>query len=248
MLNKFYIALVVCIGLLVLCNNMAVVAETQGSDEITVVEMDEVQEKYYNRVFSLSVRPTTSSAYKDRFIYSFDVSEDEKCALFFDNAMVVVMDSDGNVESVLKFNDDLLDVRVPSDVALKWDDGNLKLNQMDNAICTFTTDGKIIDITKIETTRYSLPKTPYKMVNGYEYKIYCNTPFFRYFNGERYNMLLKIKGDSKAVLFESKRVLPETTIFVIVWIILFVAFASFIILLHIPRFRKARDGSSVLKN
>ena len=227
-MNKNTITFVVCFLLIIVvfCVNVSAL----GNNDIEKAELEPSKKEYYIDEFSIERLENTSKEHEDNFIYSFDVSKDEKCAVLFDDATVVVFNSDATVENILKFNDDIFEVRTPSKTIIRWNEDTLELIMSYDVMCTFTSDGEIIDINGYETELHSSPQTNELTVNKNTYAIKYSNPFIHFLGGERYDLLIRTNNNNEEqILFSTQRALPNVTVFVFVIIIAIITFVIFVL-------------------
>jgi len=238
-LSVFIFALLICIFCFPVCAQ-----DKNTSDWLTTTEMTESEKDYYINDFYITPKDNASHFFTDSFIYSFDVSEEHKCAVYFDNAVVAVFNSDGTVEKVLKFNDNILNTKVPSDVKIRWNKNNLELIMGYGVMCVFSVDGDIIDVFNYETELRSLPKPTEITVEKCTYKIDYSNIFVHFLGGNRYDTLTKTNASGEStVLFKSERNSPSVAISVFVFIILFNLFVAVVLFKTFSK-RKERQGKT----
>ena len=227
---KSKLSVLICVFLILIFCFPVCAQNENTSDWLTTTEMTESEKDYYINDFNITPKNKDSKIFVDSYIYSFDVSEEHKCAVYFDNAVVAIFNSDGTVEKVLKFNDNILNTKVPSDVKIRWNKNNLELIMGYGVMCVFSVDGDIINVFNYETELRSLPKPTEITVEKCTYKIDCSNIFVHFLGGNRYDTLTKTcsSGES-SVLFKSERNFPSVTIFVFAFIILFILFVSVVL-------------------
>jgi hypothetical protein len=211
----------------------------------TNFELSEIKENknYYLDLFSIKSLDNESDIYKDRFFYSFDVSDNGDCAVFFDNAVVVITDSNCAVKKVLQFNEEILNVKIPQTL-IRWNEENLELIMGYHVLCIFTPDGEIVDIYnyKSSSSILSIPSQFFASENTYTAS-YRNI-FVHFLGGNRYDTLTRtdIVGNER-VIFQCDRKLPNVTIFFIMFLTIWHIAALFVVM-KVKRRQRKRQGTA----
>lgn len=164
---------------------------------------------------SLSFVGTNTKHFKDAFVFSFDVSSNNECALLFDNGTIVIYDSDGNVYSVMKFNKDVMRTKT-RDPIIKWNGENLEFITGYGITYHFTKKGQILDVWRFQ--EFGDIPNPKKIVyDSYVYEMKNNNKVTDLLGFGNYNMFAKTADDgTETVLFESESNLPFVAILLIV--------------------------------
>ncbi|MEE1197770.1 MAG: hypothetical protein U0K54_01315 [Acutalibacteraceae bacterium] len=197
----------------------AYASENEQATDITLIEMTPEDKEYYLKEFTVESVSTDATIYEKNFIYSFDVSDTGDCAIFFDNAAVVIMDSDGNLKKVIKFDERLLEVMSRSDTVIRWNGNNLDLIMSYDVLCAFTVDGEIIDVFNYETDVLHVPKPDKITVNEDVYSMKYSNILVLFPGGNRYDMLIKTNASGEKVLFDSQKALPNGVVSIFAYII-----------------------------
>ena len=243
--KKIVLLILVLVLILIFSINVFAVNIDKELD-ITLVEMENKDKEYYLNKLSLEVIDENSETlknnfnryeevsdiYKRNFIYCFDVSEDGKCVVFFDNDTVVIFGEDGNVEKVLKFKATLRSTsNAKSSVQILWNENNLWLLDGEDYLCIFTTEGKIIDVYNYESQKsLNFPFFKKVTVKDNTYKMEYSNFLAHFFGGNKYDILTKtnILGE-KNILFDSQKTFPNSAIPPILFIIIFNAILLFVL-------------------
>lgn len=218
-----YIAFIILIVAFCIFSCVFSVSGAYAPEDTTIVEMSEESLSYYQKEFSLSKRGLNYKDYENQLFFSFDVSADEKIALLFNDATVVVSDKNGKVENVLKFDEDILNTTVRS-AAIKWNGDNLELMLGYDVACVFSIDGHVLDIWQYEAERSTIPNPSKLTVSENTYQMRASNFFIRFLSGGNgsYDKLIKISADgNEKILFESNKKLPAETVFLVVFILIF---------------------------
>lgn len=174
------------------------------------------EEEILERTNRLSLRSleTSSESYKNKFVFSFDVSEDEECVMLFNNAIIVVCDSEGNTTNVLKFNKDVIQTR-ERDAIIKWSGENLELVLEYGITYYFSTNGELLDVWRYEgVSDISNPQSI--TCNGHVYKLKNNNTVSDLLGAGDHSMLVKESSNgTETIIFKSTASLPFTaTLFI----------------------------------
>lgn len=161
--------------------------------------------------FIVEISNTNVNPYTDRFIYNFDVSETGKCALFLDDATVLILNVDGSVENIVRFDDNILKGRrSPSNNIIRWDDNKLELMIGGGDFCRFTEEGQIIEVGKHEVEGTFFEKQESVRIGEYTYAISCSNVLLRLVGGSRYDLLTRIdEQGNREILFQSDKQFPS---------------------------------------
>lgn len=243
-MKKTFISIAFCIIFVCLGSFSALAQDGSNASNYTLIEMDEDEKKEYISRFNLTTLSTSTDIYKDKFLYAFDVSSKEKCALFFDNAAVVIMDSEGKVEKVLKFSDEIISsTRSPSSVCVRWKGENLELIGVYDKICVFTPEGEIIEFYNYETQYGAFQRSPAKIsVNGNTYELKYSNALLHFWFGNRYDLVIKTTtAGTERILFDCERALPKIKGFDLLFAIVFNTAMLFLIL-KIVKSKKQTKG------
>ena len=219
---KRIIKLLVCIICLacIFCVNVWA-AESEQTSDITPIEMTPEDKEYWLKEFAIKSVSTDATIYEKNFIYSFDVSDTGDCAIFFDNAAVVIIDTNGNLKKVIKFNKKLLEVMSRSDTVIRWNENNLDLMMSYDVLCTFTVDGEIIDVFNYETDALHVSKPKEITVNEDVYTMKYSNFLVHFLGGNRYDMIIKTNANGETVIFDSQKALPNDVSSLLAFIIVF---------------------------
>ena len=187
------------------------VSGAYAPEDTAIVEMSEESLAYYQKSFSLCKRSTNHNDYEDELFFSFDVSDDEKIAVLFRDATVVIFDKDiFNTKS-----------RV---AAIKWNGDNLEIMFGYGVACLFSTDGRVLDIWKYESERSTIPNPSEITVSEDTYLMKASNFFIRFLSGGTgsFDKLIKASADgNERILFESSKKLPGEAIFLIAFVLVF---------------------------
>lgn len=207
--------------------------------EITRIEMSESEQIKYRNEFSIEVKSTDYSGYKNSHIFNCDVSDDGRSVLFLEDATVIVLDPEGEVEHILKFRDEILNVQTASGVAVFWKEDSIELLMSYDIACNFTVDGELLDIYKYESNRSVLPKNKSITVGEYNYRMKHSNFLVGLLSGQRYDRFVRTSEQGEEILFDSEALLPSIGYFIIVWCLGMTGFGV-LILVKTKNYRKKR--------
>ena len=192
------------------------------SSTIRIKELDKSKKDYYINEFSTINATYEMKELEENFIYSFDVSKDQKCAVFLDNAVVAVIDSDGQLDKTISFSETIINTKKSSDTVIRWNGENIDLLMSYGIICSFTTEGKIIDIVAYETDLTSLPKPEKITVGDYVYELKYSNFMTHFLGGNRYDTITRsYRSNDEEIVFKSSKTIPDVIIGLFVFVGLF---------------------------
>lgn len=224
--------------LFVLLSLSMVAFAAEEEPTIRFYPLDEEGTARYMEYFSLA-EVQNYSGYTKQFIYCFDVSSEGECVVFFDDATVVIMDSNGEAQRVLRFKKDILETRTPSEVSIHWEDGNIRLLKGSDRACVFTPDGELIEVCRYETDLNTLPKQKEISVGEVTYSLEYSHRAIYYGGGMRYDRFVKTDAHGAvSVLFDSETAVPSV---LIQWVAIELGILAFAIFIVVKTFQLKRE-------
>ncbi len=232
------IKILICLICLIFIFGISTYAlDNEQATDITLIEMTPEDKEYWLKEFTIKSVSTDATIYEKNFIYSFDVSDTGDCAIFFDNAAVVIIDSNGNLKKVIKFNKKLLEVMSRSDTVIRWNGNNLDLIMSYDVLCTFTVDGETIDVYNYETDALHVSKPKEITVNEDVYTMKYSNFLVYFLGGNRYDMLIKTNANGETVIFDSQKALPNGVVSMFAYVIVLNAVIA-CVLIYIFKFSR----------
>lgn len=229
---KIVSKLLICLMLVfVFFQSASIVIALEDTEEYTLIEMSEEDNAFYKNYFGLKTVSTISEAYKRQYVFSYDVSEDGRCAMYMDDGTVIVMDKEGIVTNMLKFSENIVK-STNTYSCIRWDGEDLILIHFPR-IYGFTLSGETVGIYKYES-EYSIIYNPDVITKGdYTYRLENTNALNNFLGGSRHNRLVKINSsDEEQVIFENPKALPFMAVEGIIGFILIFGTPG-VVLIHI---------------
>ena len=209
-MKKAY-CILLCIFVFFSC--MCVSTQAANTD-LSLTEVSEEEKLNFAKKLTLFKQQNNTDAFSDAFIYSLSVSEDERCAIFLDNAVIAVYDANGELLRVLKFHENFLEnLRIPSEVSIGWQNDNLLLFYSTQHVLVYDLDGHLLNVYQYEHDASTMYSPTQYTVNNTVYQLEYSSPLIHYLGGNRYNVLSKTTADEETTtLFKSSKALPSATV------------------------------------
>lgn len=234
--------LIMFLSIIILSNIFATNVFSLQVDKIkdfSVVSISQDEKAVLLSKYSTRSVPNDSYEYAKRFIYSFDVSDDGTCAIFLDNAMVIIIDSYGNLIDKFSFDKNLLkNKRVPSSVLIQWNNNDLEVFFGSDLMCICSADGELKDVLKIENAFNGggPPRRTKKTINQVEYKL-SNCNQILNFVSDRYKYLISsdISNTEKIVFKSENRLISNIDLMFIAIVVVVICAVLILVILNRKR-------------
>lgn len=209
MKKAYYILVCALIFLSCMC-----VSTQAANTDFSLTEVSEEEKLNFEKELTLFKQQSNTDAFSDAFIYSLSVSEDERCAILLDNAVIAIYDANGDLLRVLKFHENFLEnLRTPSEVFIAWQNDNLLLFYSTQHVLAYDLDGNLLNVYQYEHDASTVYSPTQYTVNNTVYQLEYSSPLIHYLGGNRYNVLSKTTADEETtILFKTSKALPSATV------------------------------------
>ena len=167
------------------------------------IEISEEEKEKYIESFCLKEIEYDPNEYKDKWIVSFDVSQEERIAVGFNNSTLLVADKEFNVEHVFSFETRMKTYYV------NWNGNNIEII-FNRSYLTylFSEEGELLDVSlkdksEMDQLRKIIRrKTDVSYGNTYKVK---NSSILTVLFADKYDILSRISENEEQILFESAK-------------------------------------------
>ncbi len=194
---------------------------SENSSETTVLDISDEEEERIKLSFALESLSEQYDGYIDNYLFSFDISENGEIAVLFDDATIIVLNSDETFQTALRFNKQMLQTRVRS-AKIRWNAENLEITFGFGYAYLFTREGEVLDAWKYERETNTIQKERTVVNYGnYVYEMRNSNPLMYFFGGGDHNMLVKTNEKlEEKIVFHSESSISGVAICIIILLII----------------------------